>query len=138
MKSIILIMLTVVILNCDAQINEKYKLDFEKVMSGSELPQGWFKWGYYELSTDSISHTGSHAGKITSPEEGSSFGSLAYKIPANYKGDSIHLVGFMKIKNVENGFTGLLLRVDGNGTRGIREGRDELLEKAIQLINGDK
>jgi len=53
-------------------------------------------------------------GKIKSNKDGS-FGSIAYKIPANYEGKSIRLEGYMKIKNVENGFGGLLLRVDGNG-----------------------
>ena len=53
--------------------------------------------------------------KITSDKSGSSFGSIAYKIPANYDGKSIQLKGYMKIENVENGFAGLLLRIDGNG-----------------------
>ena len=65
---------------------------------------------------DNFAHSGKKSGKITSDSIGSSFGSIAYKIPANYKGSTIKLEGFMKIKNVENGFSGLLLRVDGNGS----------------------
>ncbi len=53
------------------------------------------------------------SGKITSDQSGNSFGSIAYEIPANYKGKSIRLDGYMKVKNVENGFAGLLLRIDG-------------------------
>ena len=38
---------------------------------------------------------------------GRNFGSIAYRIPANNKGDSIRLEGYMKIKNVENTDPGL-------------------------------
>lgn len=68
------------------------------------------------MTVDSLSHSGKKAAKITSNETGSSFGSIAYKIPANYTGTTIKLEGYMKIKNVEKGFAGLLLRVDGNGS----------------------
>ena len=68
------------------------------------------------MSTDSFPHSGMRSGKITSNETGNSFGSIAYKIPANYEGKTIKLEGFMKIENVENGYAGLLLRVDGNGS----------------------
>jgi hypothetical protein len=74
-----------------------------------------FKWGNYELSIDTLSYSGKRAGKVTSDQTGSSFGSIAYKIPANYQGETIQLDGFMKLKNVENGFAGLLLRIDGSG-----------------------
>lgn len=67
------------------------------------------------MTIDENAHSGKKSGKITSGQTGSSFGSIAYKIPANYEGKTIRLEGFMKIKNVGNGFAGLLLRVDGNG-----------------------
>ncbi|SHJ18858.1 Peptidase family S41 [Mesonia phycicola] len=72
--------------------------------------------GNYNLTIENVAHSGKKSGKITSDQTGSSFGSIAYKIPANYEGKKIKLEGFMKIKDVENGFAGLLLRVDGNGT----------------------
>ena len=109
-------LLTIISLSCQAQEAEKYNLGFEKQKNKKAISDGWFKWGNYELTIDSVAHSGRNSGKITSNEAGSSFGSIAYKIPANYKGTTIKLEGFMKIKNVENGFAGLLLRVDGNGT----------------------
>ena len=72
------------------------------------------KWGTYEITIDSLAHSGKKSGKITSNEAGNSFGGIAYKIPANYNGSKIKLEGFMKIKNVKNGFAGLILSVDGN------------------------
>lgn len=98
------------------QASNKFNLNFESNDLGNELSDGWFKWGNYKLSIDTIRHSGKYAGAISSDEKGSSFGSIAYKIPANYKGSNIKLEGYMKIENVENGFAGLLIRVDGNGT----------------------
>ena len=116
MKKTLIVLLTIVSISCQAQKPEKYNLGFEKQSESASLSDGWFKWGNYELTTDSVAHSGTKSGKITSDQTGSSFGSIAYKIPANYEGKEIKLEGFMKIKDVENGFAGLLLRVDGNGT----------------------
>ncbi len=112
----ITILIALTTMSCQAQKREKFNLGFETQNEGKQLSEGWVKWGYYELIIDSSSYSGEKSGKITSDESGSSFGSIAYKIPANYKGKSIRLDGFMKIKNVENGFAGLLLRIDGNGS----------------------
>ena len=101
--------------SCQAQKNEKFNLGFEKQDDPEKLSNGWFKWGNYDLSIVEDGHSGKKAGKITSDDAGSAFGSIAYKIPAKYKGETIQLKGFMKIKNVENGFAGLLMRIDGNG-----------------------
>ena len=116
MKKILLALLTIININCQSQKIDRYNLGFENQKDEKVLSEGWFKWGNYELMIDNIAHSGKKSGKITSDSIGSSFGSIAYKIPANYKGSTIKLEGFMKIKNVENGFSGLLLRVDGNGS----------------------
>ncbi|HAO06555.1 MAG TPA: peptidase S41 [Chryseobacterium sp.] len=116
MKKILLAFLTIITINCQAQKIDKYNLGFENQTDEKLLSDGWFKWGNYELTIDINAHSGEKSGKITSDQTGNSFGSIAYKIPANYEGKKIKLEGFMKIKNVENGFAGLLLRVDGNGS----------------------
>jgi len=115
MKKILIVLLTIVSICCKAQKTEKYNLGFENQSENASLSDGWFKQGNYELTTDSVAHSGKISGKITSDQTGSSFGSIVYKIPANYSGKTIQLDGYMKIINVENGFAGLLLRVDGNG-----------------------
>ena len=115
MKNIALLLLVFFISTCHAQKEPKFNLNFEQVTSPEKLPNGWFKWGYYTLNTDTLSHSGKYSAKITSPESGNQFGSISYRIPANYTGEKITLKGFMKIRNVQNGFAGLLLRVDGNG-----------------------
>ncbi len=114
MKKILIALLTIISFSCQAQKTEKYNLGFENQKEKKTLSDGWFKWGNYELTIDATAHSGKKSGKITSDQTGSSFGSIAYKIPANYVGKRIKLKGYMKIQNVENGFAGLLLRVDGN------------------------
>ncbi|MGI6342324.1 MAG: S41 family peptidase [Bacteroidales bacterium] len=116
MKKIILALLAIVSIYCHAQEYEKYNLGFEKQSDISSLSDGWFKWGNYELTIDSVAYSGKKSGKITSDQQESSYGSIAYKIPANYAGKTIQLEGYMKTKNVEDGYAGLILRVDGNGS----------------------
>lgn len=113
MNKLVLICLTIFSLGCKAQTTEKYNLGFEQHKDDKALSDGWFKWGDYVLTIDSLVHSGAKSGKITSDSSGNSFGSIAYSIPANYKGKTIKLEGFMKITNVENGFAGLMLRIDG-------------------------
>jgi C-terminal processing protease CtpA/Prc len=109
----ILVLTMLILLSCQGQTDQKFNLGFEKQSQGNVLPDGWFQWGDFALSTDQSSHSGQKSGKITSGENGK-FGSIAYKIPALYSGKTIELHGYMKIRNVEDGFAGLLLRVDGN------------------------
>ena len=63
-----------------------------------------------------VVNAGKYAARISSTSEGSALGSVAYKIPANYAGQSIKLEGWMKTQEVANGFAGLLMRIDGGGT----------------------
>ena len=116
MNKVLFLLLTIYSIDCQAQEIEKFNLGFENQSKKTSLTDGWFKWGDYELSIDSNAHSGRNSGKITSDQAGNSFGSIAYKIPAKYSGKTIKLEGFMKIKNVDKGFAGLLLRVDGNGS----------------------
>ena len=115
MNKLFLILIAIVSIHCKAQDTEKFNLDFENQTDPKSLSEGWFVWGNYEVSIDTLAQSGLKAGKITSDKKGSSFGSIAYRIPANYKGESIKLEGYMKIENVVDGYAGLLLRIDGNG-----------------------
>ena len=104
-----------VFLSAASTAQSAYNLNFEQTSSEQSIPEGWFKWGNYKLHQDStVVHSGQYSGSITSDEGGTTFGSVAYKLPAHYEGDSITLEGYMKIEGVD-GFAGLLLRIDGNG-----------------------
>lgn len=92
--------------------DQKFNFGFEKQNKDNALSEGWFKSGNYEFNIDTLNHSGEKSCKITSTENGN-IGGIGYKIPARYKGKTIKLEGYMKIKNVEDGFAGLLLRVMG-------------------------
>lgn len=116
MKKILITLLIIISITCQAQKIEKFNLGFENQQDEKALSDGWFKWGNYNLTISDTSYSGRKSGKITSDLIGSTFGCITYKIPANYKGKEIKLEGFMKIKNVESGYAGLLMRIDGNGS----------------------
>ncbi|WP_127141074.1 S41 family peptidase [Flagellimonas marinaquae] len=114
-QQLLLVLILLATIGCNAQNDKKFNLDFENHKGETKLSDGWFQWGDHKLSIDTLAYSGTKAGKITSLENGE-FGSIAYKIPAKYEGKSIKLEGYMKTKNVQGGFAGLLLRVDGNGS----------------------
>ncbi len=97
----------------------KFNFDFEQIDSNTQKPLNWIQWGTddYTLTLDSIEkYNGKYSLRIEPNEIKSenSFGSCAYSIPAIYKGKLIELNAYFKIKNVENGCAGLLLRIDGD------------------------
>ena len=102
-----------------AENNGDFNLGFEKFITGQKLPANWIQWGAgYVLSVDTVEKkSGKYAVVIKSPanKNSNSFGSLAHRIPAIYEGKEIELRGYIKYKDVANGFAGLLLRVDGDG-----------------------
>lgn len=116
MKILLTFLITAFTICAGAQSTQKFNFNLEEPGNTKNLSKDWFEWGDYELELDSINaQEGKYAAVITSNEQGGSFGSVAYKIPANYEGDSITLEGYMKIEEVKNGRAGLLLRIDGKG-----------------------
>ena len=73
-----------------------FNLDFEKHSKKDELPNDWIKWGDSELKTDSTNAISGKNCLFINVKEGESFGSVAYKLPSNFKGKKITLEGFMK------------------------------------------
>ena len=137
MKNSIVLLLTILSINTYAQKNNKFNLDFEQLDSNNKMAIGWFKWSDYEVFTDTISRSGKFAGKIMSDEKGGE-GRLAYVIPGNYVGKTIQLEGYMKIKNVEDGFAGLLMRIDVEkmGYHGINGGFENMKNQSIKGTKG--
>lgn len=94
----------------------KFNLNFDTIDSTSNLPKGWFKWGYYDINAVKLEgSTNNFVGQVTSVKKNNKFGCIGYRIPANYAGDSITLSGYMKIENVKKGAAGLIMRIDGYG-----------------------
>lgn len=97
-------------------LTKRFHLDFENTKNSNGLPSEWIHWGNYPLSTDDkVFHSGNFSGKIVSDSAGNTFGSMAYRIPSKYRGNTIKLEGYIKTKDVTDGHAGLLLRLDGEG-----------------------
>ncbi|CAM4438442.1 S41 family peptidase [Flavobacterium terrigena] len=94
---------------------QKFNLDFEKTIKGENLPEDWIKWGKYDLKIDSTQAYKSKNSILIDAKNGEGFGSVAYALPANFKGKKITLEGYIKYENATEGFVGLLMRIDKNG-----------------------
>ena len=95
----------------------EFNFGFEKITDKTKLPDQWAQMGSgYILKTDTnLKRTGEAAMLIEAPPErkGTTFGSVAFTIPSSYEGKEIELRGFLKLKDVSDGYGGLFLRLDG-------------------------
>lgn len=112
-KKYCLLIITVVFSACTTTGQSKYNLDFEQVDSLTGEAKGWFRWSDYGVKTDADGRSGTYSGNIKSDEIGIE-GRLVYGIPANYTGKTLQLEGYMKTKEVANGFAGLFLKIEND------------------------
>jgi C-terminal processing protease CtpA/Prc len=94
-----------------------FNLNFDKKAHAKALPDKWAEWGRgYSVAADSaVKRNGAYSVLIKAPvkRENIPFGCVASTIPAAYRGKEIELRGYLKYNNVETGWAGLMLRVDG-------------------------
>lgn len=95
--------------------SQNFNLDFEEYSKNEDLPKEWIRWGDSELKIDSTNAISGKNSMFIKVSEGESFGSVAYKLPANFKGKKITLEGYLKYENATDGFVGLLIRIDQDG-----------------------
>jgi ribosomal protein S6E (S10) len=115
MKQLLAVFLTFLTINSHAQNADKFNLGFEHKHPDSTLSDGWVKWGTSKVSISDEAHSGKKAVKISSTDE-NSYGFVSYQIPEKYNGKKIRLTGYMKTKDVGNGFCGLVARIDGQSS----------------------
>lgn len=100
------------------EIPADFNFGFEKVTANRTLPDNWNQGGTgYSVKVDSSEKkSGNNSILIESPPERSEnlFGVAVLVIPGNYEGTEIELSGFLKLRNVSDGFAGLWLRIDGD------------------------
>jgi hypothetical protein len=97
------------------QKNEKLtrNLDFENIENGKAVDWKNFGKGDYTLSIDTlIAQNGTNSASIEFNTGDHNFKAWAYDIPAIYQGEKIKLTGFIKTKNVTDGYAGLWMRID--------------------------
>lgn len=92
-------------------------LDFELKNYGTSLPKNWYAGGEgFKVSLDSLEK---HAGKFSLKMEmpgirSNSFGVFTGTLPIEtFAGKNVEYKGWIKTKDVKNGYAGLWLRVDG-------------------------
>lgn len=94
-----------------------FNLDFETISENDSLPQNWVRWNKeYTVAVDpAVSHSGKKSVLIEATSlTKDGFEVIAQTIPNKYKGRVIVLRGWIKLENVQEGFAGLFLRIDGN------------------------
>jgi C-terminal processing protease CtpA/Prc len=110
-----------------AQAPASFNLDMEQVSPQTHRPTGWqtsIRTGApsdfrkaYELVADSLTrHGGRYALRLKStgqPLEGDEFGVTSQHFPASFQGKMLKLTGYLKTDNVQDGYAGLWMRVDG-------------------------
>jgi len=93
--------------------NSALNLNFEITENG--LPTNWYVFGNsnYTISLDSINvKNGKYSTLIEFNKREIGFKALGFIIPENYPGKKITLTGYIKTKNVKNGYAGLWMRID--------------------------
>ena len=93
-------------------------LDFELRNYGASVPKNWHVGGEgFKVSLDSLEkHAGKFSLKMEMPgvRSGNSFGVFTGTLPIEtFAGKSVEYKGWIKTKDVKNGYAGLWLRVDG-------------------------
>ena len=109
-------------------------LGFEKITEKDKLPDNWRQWGSkdYLLKIDNINKRSGNNSILIESSDGrtaGAFGGITHSLQA-FIGKEIELRGFLKLKDVSDGFAGLFLRIDDeNGGQQFNNMQD-------QKING--
>ncbi|TDN39738.1 peptidase S41 [Hymenobacter sp. UV11] len=102
-------------------------LSFEQVDHRTHLPAGWWTSlsgptppdaasGYLAAADSLTHHDGRYALRVQSvgaTRPADAFGVATMRLPVTFGGKSVKLTGFLKTDQVQNGYAGLWLRVDG-------------------------
>lgn len=113
MKNVFLILTIFIFYSCSSQNKDiDYNLDFEIESKDKSIPEGWFLWGNKNVKLDSTTYK-SGKKSISIFEYGiGELGIIANKIKNNYRGKEITLEGYIKTEKLEDGFAGLLIRIN--------------------------
>lgn len=125
----------------------KYNLDYQDYDETVKNARGWGRWGFFETVGTELQGENNYVGKVVSDRR-KSFGCSVYKVPVNFKGDSVRLTGLIKTENVRKGYVGLIMRVDGlnnsmsfdnSSSKGISGTNDwQLFSMTLPLVKNAK
>jgi C-terminal processing protease CtpA/Prc len=116
--TIVLLLLCLIITGCTPTVND-INGSFESI-TDNKLPKGWIIGLAPGESTKDVigldstfAQNGRYSLSIAGTKRQGKAGILSYTIPRTYEGSEIELKGYIKTENVEEGFAGLWLRIDG-------------------------
>lgn len=116
------------------ELESNYNL--EQIDVFTKKLSGLIQWGVgYIITADSaVKHSGKYSMRIEpGPDEKErQFGCGVFVIPASFVGKTIELQGYIKLENVENGYAGLFMRIDG------RDKTNEMDNMGNRKISGTK
>ncbi|TGE07968.1 S41 family peptidase [Hymenobacter fodinae] len=104
---------------------KQVNLTMEQLAGEGQLPLGWapgirqgaapLDAGYQAQADGTVYQEGHHSLRIASGAGrlANTFGAVCYKLPGTYKGRTITLKGYLKTQDVQQGFAGLWMRLDG-------------------------
>jgi C-terminal processing protease CtpA/Prc len=112
-----------ILLNTVALAQKNFNQDFEKIDPGTGVLQDWTlgvgkgSSSDYLLQKDSVVvHSGRYSARLEPVRANSEFGAFSWSFPADFKGKTIQLKGYIKSEGVsEDGWAGLWMRLDGEG-----------------------
>lgn len=119
-SSFFAVMLSLNILAACGQIKTNFNINGEEIDPISKRPVGW-SYSFnkdqekaYEIKLDSnVKKDGKYSFSIKKIDNQSDFAALDYIIPKTFQGNSIELKGYIKTEDVNSGFAGMWLRIDG-------------------------
>jgi len=112
-------------------------LDFESRNNNASLPRNWYIGGKgFKIELDSLEK---HAGKVSLKMEilhnpNDEFGSFTSSLPTEFvAGKNVEYKGWIKTKNVKNGYAGLWFRIDGENAAIL--GFDNMSDRGLKGDN---
>jgi C-terminal processing protease CtpA/Prc len=155
MKKIILLISLCFAGYFDVNAQFKFNGDFEELNPGTNKPLSWLlsfnkdqEKAYQVILDSATKKSGKYSLLITKLGAESDFGVIDFPISQAFEGKEIELKGYIKTENVNSGYAGLWLRLDGNegktvgfdnmNSRGVK-GNTDWKSYSIKLdYNGDE
>jgi len=137
---ILIVFLSLYLYGCDTGSigNSCLNLDFENEdYEGSSLPKNWYTWGEgFSISLDSREkHSGKYSLKMErAGKPNDEFGVFTGILPIEtFAGKNVEYKGWIKTKDIKNGYAGLWLRVDGKNREVL--GFDNMNDRGLKDDN---
>ena len=100
-----------------AQQRHSYNFGFENQYNTKAI--GWDNFGDDKaliVLDSTVKHSGNFSIRISELDKSETIKGIKYSIPATFSGKKLKLSGYIKTENVENGYAGLVIQINPQGT----------------------